>query len=132
MTQHIEEARKLEPEWRYEIQYGPEGEANYAWIYKGGLFVATMRTHHAVEIVKAIAALAAAEERGRSEERERCAYEQTYAQARKKDQFPQPRRNDGGKPCGECRIQLDETCDICGAVNQSTHQSAIITKEPTP
>jgi hypothetical protein len=69
MTQHIEEARKLDPEWRYEIQYGPEGEANYAWIYKGDLFVATMRTHHAVEIVKAIAALAAAEERGRIEER---------------------------------------------------------------
>lgn len=73
MTDHIDEARKLEPEWRYEIQYGPEGEANYAWIYKGGLFVATMRTHHAVEIVKAIAALAAALERGRIEERERCA-----------------------------------------------------------
>lgn len=70
MTQHIEEARKLVPEWRYEIQYGPEGEANYAWIYKGDLFVAAMRTHHAAEIVKAIAALAAAEERGRIEERE--------------------------------------------------------------
>lgn len=75
MTQHVEEARKLETEWRYEIQYGPEGEANYAWIYKGDLFVATMRTHHAVEIVKAISALAAAEERGRIEERERCAIE---------------------------------------------------------
>lgn len=42
--------------WRYEIKHGPEGEANYAWIYKGDLFVATMRTHHAVEIVKALSA----------------------------------------------------------------------------
>ena len=32
--------------------------------------------------------------------------------------FPQPRRNDGGKPCGECYLQPGETCDICGAVRQ--------------
>lgn len=31
--------------------------------------------------------------------------------------FPQPSRKDGGEPCGECRIQPGETCDICGAVN---------------
>lgn len=29
--------------------------------------------------------------------------------------FPKPRRNDGGRPCGECRLQPGETCDICGA-----------------
>ena len=29
--------------------------------------------------------------------------------------FPQPQSNRGGKPCGECHIQADETCDICGA-----------------
>ncbi len=29
--------------------------------------------------------------------------------------FPQPRRKDGGEPCGECHIQPGETCDICGA-----------------
>lgn len=64
MTQHIE------PEWHYEIKYGPEGEANYAWLYRGNEMVATMKTHHAVSLS---AALAAAEERGRMEERERCA-----------------------------------------------------------
>lgn len=45
-----------EPQWRYEIQYGPDGEANYAWIYKGDFMVATMRTHHAQEIVAALSA----------------------------------------------------------------------------
>ena len=30
--------------------------------------------------------------------------------------FPQPSRNDDGKPCGECHIQPGETCDICGVV----------------
>jgi hypothetical protein len=29
--------------------------------------------------------------------------------------FPQPRRKDGGEPCGECHIQPGEKCDICGA-----------------
>lgn len=43
-------------EWRYEIKYGPEGEANYAWVYKGDDMIATMKTHHAVEIVKALSA----------------------------------------------------------------------------
>lgn len=38
--------------WRYEIQYGPENEANYAWIYFGKEMVATMRTHHAKHIVE--------------------------------------------------------------------------------
>lgn len=30
--------------------------------------------------------------------------------------FPQPRRNDGGEPCGECHLRAGERCDICGAV----------------
>lgn len=30
--------------------------------------------------------------------------------------FPQPQRKDGGIPCGECRLQAGETCDICGAI----------------
>ncbi len=68
MTQHIEEARKLEPEWRYEIKYGPEGEANYAWLYRGAEMVATMKTHHAISLS---AALAAAEERGRIEDQKK-------------------------------------------------------------
>jgi hypothetical protein len=30
--------------------------------------------------------------------------------------FPQPDRNRKGKePCGECHLELGETCDICGA-----------------
>ncbi|WP_192258606.1 hypothetical protein [Mesorhizobium caraganae] len=31
------------------------------------------------------------------------------------DPFPSPQRRDGKEPCGECRIQPGETCDICGA-----------------
>ena len=39
-------------EWRYDIQYGPEGEAAYAWVYDAaGQMVGTMRTHQATEIV---------------------------------------------------------------------------------
>lgn len=30
--------------------------------------------------------------------------------------FPQPQRNDGGKPCGECHLKPNEVCDVCGAV----------------
>jgi len=33
--------------YRYEIQHGPEGEASYAWLYKGDEMIATMKTHHA-------------------------------------------------------------------------------------
>jgi hypothetical protein len=32
-----------------------------------------------------------------------------------KDGFPQPGRRDGQPPCGECHLQENETCDICGA-----------------
>jgi len=35
--------------------------------------------------------------------------------ARKEIDFPQPRRNDGKTPCGECHLRSGETCDICGA-----------------
>lgn len=39
--------------WRYEIQHGPDGEANYAWVYDGmGNLVCTAKTHHAVAIVE--------------------------------------------------------------------------------
>lgn len=30
--------------------------------------------------------------------------------------FPQPRRQDGDAPCGECHLHPGETCDICGAI----------------
>lgn len=41
--------------WSYKIQYGPDGEANYAWLYRGDVMVATMKTHNAVAIVSALA-----------------------------------------------------------------------------
>ena len=31
-------------------------------------------------------------------------------------EFPKPKRNDGGTPCGECHLSPGERCDICGAV----------------
>jgi|GEM_PF-4910335 len=46
-----------------------------------------------------------------------AAFRADRSEARKQEPFPQPRRKDGGKPCGECRIQPGEICDICGAVN---------------
>jgi hypothetical protein len=42
--------------WHYEIQYGPEGEANYAWLYRGAEMVATMKTHHAAALTAALEA----------------------------------------------------------------------------
>jgi len=39
--------------WRYEIQYGPDGEGNYAWVYNDkGEMVCTTKTHHAIAIVE--------------------------------------------------------------------------------
>lgn len=32
--------------------------------------------------------------------------------------FPQITRKDGCEPCGECRLNIGETCDICGAINR--------------
>ena len=29
--------------------------------------------------------------------------------------FPRPQRKDGEEPCGECHLQPNEICDICGA-----------------
>jgi hypothetical protein len=39
--------------------------------------------------------------------------------------FPQPQRNDGGEPCGECHLQTGETCDVCGALAQSAEPKGI-------
>jgi len=48
-------AAEAERPWRYDIQYGPEGEANYAWVYDGrGQMICTTRTHHAANIVEAM------------------------------------------------------------------------------
>lgn len=42
------------PEWRYEIKHGPEGEANYAWLYHRADMVAVMKTHDAVALMAAL------------------------------------------------------------------------------
>jgi hypothetical protein len=44
---------ELKP-WRYEIKHGPDGEANYAWVYDdAGNMVCTTRTHYAIAIIEA-------------------------------------------------------------------------------
>lgn len=46
--------------WNAQIQYGPEGEANYAWVYADdGEMIGTFRTHHADRIVTAVNAFEA-------------------------------------------------------------------------
>lgn len=37
-------------EWHYKIQYGPEGESAYAWLYRHDEMITTLRTHHAIFI----------------------------------------------------------------------------------
>jgi hypothetical protein len=53
--------------WRYEIKHGPEGEANYAFVYdQGGHLVSNLKVHHAIAVVAAMnATLTAAQEAGR-------------------------------------------------------------------
>jgi hypothetical protein len=41
--------------WRYEIQHGPDGETDYAWVYDlGNNLVCTTKTRHAIAIVDAM------------------------------------------------------------------------------
>jgi hypothetical protein len=64
--------------WSYQIQHGPDGEANYAWVHDhNGDLVCTAKTHHAKQIVDAIlSALPVApvvdEAAIRADEREKC------------------------------------------------------------
>lgn len=47
-------AVKHTPGWRYSINYGPEGEANYANVFDAsGNLVSNLKTHHAAEVVHA-------------------------------------------------------------------------------
>jgi hypothetical protein len=47
------DAKRLEELWRYSINYGPEGEDNYANVYApDGILVGNLRTHHAAAIVE--------------------------------------------------------------------------------
>lgn len=39
--------------------------------------------------------------------------------------FPKPQRRDGKEPCGECRLSVGETCDICGAVQKESTYAGI-------
>lgn len=59
-TAALDAARASEA-WRYEIQHGPDGEAAYAWLYRGDEMVGTMRTHHAAAICAARGTVTAAE-----------------------------------------------------------------------
>jgi hypothetical protein len=50
-------------------------------------------------------------------------YNAEFQNTQPKEPFPQPRRNDGGAPCGECHIKPGEVCDICGAIGPTpAHQ----------
>lgn len=40
--------------WSYEIQYGPNGEEIYAWVYYLNFMVCTVKVHHAAMIVEAV------------------------------------------------------------------------------
>lgn len=41
--------------WRYSINYGPEGEANYAFVYDAdGHLVSNLKTNHAIAVVAAM------------------------------------------------------------------------------
>lgn len=49
-------------EWRYSINYGPEGEANYAMVYDGaGMLVGNLKTFHAAAVVNAMNSASALE-----------------------------------------------------------------------
>jgi hypothetical protein len=40
--------------WHYEIQHGPDGEAEYAWLYRDDIMIATLRICYAQELVTTI------------------------------------------------------------------------------
>lgn len=40
--------------WRYEIIHGPDGEQNYAWVYRGKELVGNLHVHHAIAICNAM------------------------------------------------------------------------------
>lgn len=53
---HSEPAREAVAQWRYSINYSPDGEANYANVHAAdGQFVGNLRTHHAIAICNAFA-----------------------------------------------------------------------------
>lgn len=62
--EHGELVERSKGEWRYSINYGPEGEANYAFVYDGGgHLVSNLKIHHAIAVVEQMNARAAQAER---------------------------------------------------------------------
>ena len=60
----VANAAKRTEAWRYSINYGPEGEANYAFVYDGGgHLVSNLKIHHAIAVVEQMNARAAQAER---------------------------------------------------------------------
>lgn len=57
--------------WSYEIQYGPNDEKIYAWVYNHNLMVCTVKVHHARLIVEAVNAYEPLKARLAEVERER-------------------------------------------------------------
>lgn len=53
MTDHNDTGATSMP-WSYEIQYGPNDEEIYAWVYNHSLMVCTVKMHHARMIVQAV------------------------------------------------------------------------------
>jgi hypothetical protein len=51
---HQSSSPDIEQPWRYEIQHGPDGETDYAWVYdENNNLVCTTKTHYAIAIVNA-------------------------------------------------------------------------------
>lgn len=36
--------------WTYKVQHGPDGHADYAWLYRDDEMYAVMKTHHAAQV----------------------------------------------------------------------------------
>lgn len=62
--------------WSYVIQYGPNGEKIYAWVYYHNLMVCTVKVHHARLIVEAVNAYEPLKARLAEVERERDEWKQ--------------------------------------------------------
>jgi len=115
--------------WQYSINYGPDGEANYANVHDAdGFFVGNLRTHHAIEIVTSMNALTAeraARERA-EQERDVLRSGAEYVALRKlvkdayNEGFTEGMREHtssrGGKPWPDSAAKkaLDRICFDCG------------------
>jgi len=93
--------------WRCEIQYGPEGEANYAWVYRGKDMVATMKTHHAIAVVNAMNGSPA-----HSGEREALERRIRSAGLKARDEVVDGIRGDGS-PDNDLADYLERIVDAC-------------------